>query len=68
MSACFDARLVIFPIDGEIINHMIWRSNQDCERNAISTFSRSEFSQLELNSKKKQEMILMLLDKGIDWK
>lgn len=46
MRACFDARLVAFPADKEyeIVNHMIWRSIFDCERNAVSTYARSQFS------------------------
>ena len=44
MSAIFDARLVIFrntEKQTEIVNHMIWRSVFDCNRNAISTYADS---------------------------
>lgn len=69
--AVFDARLVLFPKEKEneeIINHMIWRSMYDCERNAVSTYARSYFSQKELHGKKKGEMIQMMeKEKGFKW-
>ena len=69
MKASFDARLVLVPEEnpGELINHMIWRSLMDCERNAVSTYGRSHFSQKELDSKSKKEIIEMLKLKGINW-
>jgi tRNA(His) guanylyltransferase len=65
--ACFDARCVIFPDEKEIVNHMIWRSLFDCERNAVSTYARDYFSQKEINNKGKFEMLEMLKTKGLDW-
>lgn len=69
MKACFDARLVLFPEDKqfEVVNHQIWRSVFDCERNAVSTYARSHFTQKQLQSKNKKEMIKMLKEKGLDW-
>jgi tRNA(His) guanylyltransferase len=69
MKASFDARLVIFPQDNEreVINHMIWRSLFDCERNAVSTYARSYFGQKELQHKDKRDMIAMLKEKNLDW-
>ena len=69
MQASFDARLVIFPEgkEEEIVNHMIWRSVFDCERNAVSTYARNFFSQKEVHEKSKLDMIKMLKGMGIDW-
>jgi tRNA(His) 5'-end guanylyltransferase len=38
----FDARLLVFPDDkqSEIVNHMIWRSKQDCFKNFVGTYAR----------------------------
>jgi tRNA(His) guanylyltransferase len=69
MKASFDARLVLFPENDErqIINHMVWRSLYDCERNAVSTYAREYFNQKELQGKNKSEMIEMLKSKVLDW-
>jgi tRNA(His) guanylyltransferase len=69
MKASFDARLVVFPEDKEIeiVNHMIWRSIFDCERNAVSTYARFYFSQKELDSKGKEDMITMMKVKNLNW-
>ncbi len=66
----FDARLLIFPesIKHEILNHQIWRSVHDCERNAISTYAYTHFGPKKIINKNCKEMIGMLFDeKQIDW-
>ncbi len=67
--ACFDARVLLIPEDdrNEFLNHMIWRSIFDCERNAVSTYARSKFSQKQINSLNKKDMIELLKGEGIDW-
>jgi tRNA(His) 5'-end guanylyltransferase len=43
----FDARIMTFPKEkqnGEMLNHMIWRSKQDCYRNFVSMFAEKHFS------------------------
>ena len=40
----------------------------DCERNAVSTYARNNFSQKALQGKSKKDMIIMLKEEvGIDW-
>ena len=67
--AIFDARILSFSEDKsyEILNHMIWRSVHDCERNAISGYAQHYFSHKTLNNKNGTDMIKMLKGKGIDW-
>ena len=61
-TAIFDSRLVSFPVGSpeEIVNHMIWRSNRDCFRNAVSSYAREYFTNTELNNKTCTEMIKMM--------
>jgi tRNA(His) guanylyltransferase len=68
MKASFDSRLLIVPSQGEILNHMLWRSIFDCERNAVSTYARSYYNQKTLQGKSKKEMIQMMKEeKSLDW-
>ena len=69
MRASFDARLLLIPEDNkkEFLNHMIWRSIFDCERNAVSTYARSKFSQKKLTNLNKKDMIELLKTEGINW-
>ncbi len=70
-TAVFDARLIVFPKEksaDEILNHMYWRSVYDCERNAVSTYARSYFSQNQVHGKSKVEMIEMMdKEKNLNW-
>lgn len=61
----FDSRIFILP-DNEIPNYFLWRI-RDWERNSVHMLSRAYFSQKQLNKKKKNDMIDMLFDKGIQW-
>jgi tRNA(His) 5'-end guanylyltransferase len=66
----FDSRILIFPesIKHEILNHQIWRSIHDCERNAISTYAYTYFGPKKIMNKKCKEMIEMLfVEKKINW-
>lgn len=65
----FDARILKFDesIKYEIINHQIWRSIYDCERNAISTYAYTYFGPKKINGKNCNEMIKMLEEKNIFW-
>jgi tRNA(His) 5'-end guanylyltransferase len=66
----FDSRLIIFPesLKHEILNHQIWRSIHDCERNAISTYAYTYFGPKKIINKNCKEMIEMLYgDKQISW-
>ena len=67
--ACFDCRVMTFPEDKsyEIVNHMIWRSIRDCNRNATFTYAQSYFSHKQLHKKNSTEMMQMMEEKGLDW-
>jgi tRNA(His) guanylyltransferase len=65
----FDARMLKFDetIKYEILNHQIWRSIHDCERNAISTYAYTHFGPNKIMSKNCTDMIKMLEEKNIFW-
>jgi len=65
----FDARILKFNSDTkhEILNHQIWRSVHDCERNAISTFAYTLFGPKQIMNKDCSQMIKMLEEKNISW-
>lgn len=66
----FDSRIMVFKesIKHEILNHQIWRSIQDCERNAISTYAHTYFGPKKIMNKTCKEMIKMMKDeKNLDW-
>jgi len=66
--ACFDCRIMTFPNDYEFVNHMIWRSARDCERNAIAEYGRYHFGHKRTFKKDGREIREMLKEeKGIDW-
>lgn len=65
----FDARILKFneSIKYEILNHQIWRSIHDCERNAISTYAHTYFGPKKIMNKNSSQMIKMLEEKNIFW-
>lgn len=65
----FDARILKFDENNkyEILNHQIWRSIFDCERNAISTYAYTYFGPKKIMNKNSTEMIEMLQKKNISW-
>lgn len=65
----FDARILIFNETDkhEILNHQIWRSIYDCERNSISTYAHTYFGTKKIMNKTCLDMIEMLKEKNIDW-
>lgn len=66
----FDGRIMVFESTNkhEILNHQIWRSIHDCERNAISTYAYTYFGSRKIVSKSCLEMIQMLKEeKGLNW-
>lgn len=66
---CFDARVIVPPFgrEGDIVNHMIWRSIRDCKRNAIATYARWFFSNKEIFGKNSSDMIEMMKKEGFDF-
>jgi tRNA(His) guanylyltransferase len=65
----FDARIIIFSEESkhEIINHQIWRSVHDCERNAIYSFAHHHFGHKKINGVSCEQMKGMLESVGINW-
>ena len=66
----FDARILKFSEEKihEILNHQIWRSVHDCERNAILTYAHTKFGPKKIMNKNCGELILMLKENwNIDW-
>lgn len=69
-SQMFDGRIMIFnqELKYEILNHQIWRSILDCERNAISTYAHTFFGPKKILNKSGKEMIqIMKQEKNFDW-
>jgi tRNA(His) guanylyltransferase len=65
-TAHFDARLFPVPSVEEALNNLIWRCRNDAVRNSVSAFARTMYSTKEMNGKKTQELIGMMLEgKGV---
>lgn len=65
--AAFDCRVYNVPSRMEAMNSFIWR-NQDCIRNAISTYAQSLFSGKELNKVNSASKIAKIEEKtGKSW-
>lgn len=65
--AHFDSRIMVFPEDYEIANHMIWRSCRDCIRNCISTYGRYYLGHKYIHKKTSTQIVEMLKQSGFDW-
>lgn len=67
--ACFDARIIDIPYtkEYEIVNHMIWRSVQDCYRNCIQGYAHHHLNKKDTYKKHCGEMIEMLKQEGFDF-
>ena len=64
--AFFDARCFNLPKE-EVVNYFLCRQ-MDAVRNSIQMVGQFYFSPKELNRKSCDEILQMLLEKGIDWK
>jgi len=65
-TALFDARAFSLPDWTEVENYFIWRW-EDCQRNSLSSFSRSIFSHREMMGKNSAELTRMLESAGRSW-
>jgi tRNA(His) 5'-end guanylyltransferase len=61
----FDARIIVFPEDHEIVNHMIWRSKYDCYRNFVSMYAMQYMSKKQLNNISTPDRIESLKSFGV---
>lgn len=68
-TAYFDARILVFPEDeaNKMIDHMIWRSIFDCNRNMIFMQAKNHYTQEQLHGKNSMQLIEMLKEKNIDY-
>jgi tRNA(His) guanylyltransferase len=65
-TAHFDARFFPVPSMAEALNNLIWRCRNDAVRNSVSAFARTMYSTKEMNGKKTQELVNMMLEeKGV---
>lgn len=64
-TAVFDSRAFNVPYD-DFPNVFIWRQ-RDWERNSLQMYSRSFYSQKELEKKKRADMHELLYQKGANW-
>ena len=68
--AYFDSRILSFDINSknEILNHLIWRSVKDCNRNAIQSYAYYLIGHHKVNNMKGKQMIQLLeTTKGLSW-
>lgn len=63
---CFDCRAFSLPSKGEAMNAVLWRV-KDATKNSVSMAARSLFSHKELQGKKQNDMIEMMIAKDINW-
>lgn len=63
---CFDCRAFSLPSKGEAMNAVLWRV-KDATKNSVSMAARSLFSHKELQGKKQNDMIEMMITKDINW-
>lgn len=64
--ALFDCRVFNVPSKTEAVNCLIWRE-ADARRNSISMAAQAQFSHNTLLKKSSNEMLQMLMEKGINW-
>ncbi|AYV82092.1 MAG: tRNAHis guanylyltransferase [Homavirus sp.] len=66
---CFDARIVDIPYtkEYEIVNHMIWRSVQDCYRNCVQTYAYYHLGKKTTFKKHCGEMVEIMKENGFDF-
>jgi hypothetical protein len=60
--AYFDARVMAFPSEIEVVNHLVWRCNFDGVRNSISALARHHLGHQACFGKKRSELKQMLRD------
>lgn len=63
---CFDCRAFSLPSKGEAMNAVLWRV-KDATKNSVSMAARNLFSHKELQGKKQNDMIEMMITKDINW-
>ena len=65
LPAFFDSRAFILPPD-EIRSYFIWRQN-DASKNSLSMLAQSLYPHAELVGKKREELMDLCFNKGINW-
>lgn len=62
----FDARFFCVADQSEVMNYFRWR-RQDCEKNSISSWATSMYTEPEVHGKNKSERHEMMFQKGFNW-
>jgi len=62
----FDCRIWNVPSLSEAANAILWRE-MDATRNSVSMLARAHFSHKQLHGKSREEMMDMLMEKGVNW-
>jgi len=62
----FDCRVWTVPNKVEAANTILWREN-DATKNSIAMAAQSVYSHKQLHKKHRDDMMDMLMDKGINW-
>ena len=65
LPAYFDSRAFILPPE-EIRSYFIWRQN-DATKNSLSMLAQSLYAHAELHRKKREELMDLCMDKGMNW-
>ena len=66
MCATFDSRFFSLPDTTEVHNYLVWRQ-RDTIRNAVNGIAHVYFRQKETNGKNRDELIVMLKNKGVSF-
>jgi tRNA(His) guanylyltransferase len=62
----FDARVFALSDPVEVANYFVWRQ-RDAVRNSITMTAQTHFSHKQLHGVKGNELLQMLIEKGVDW-
>ncbi|HLD91232.1 MAG TPA: tRNA(His) guanylyltransferase Thg1 family protein [Patescibacteria group bacterium] len=62
----FDCRAWVVPTKMEAVNTLVWRE-LDAIKNSVSMAARFHYAHKELHSKNREEMLDMLMRKGVNW-
>jgi tRNA(His) guanylyltransferase len=66
VTPCFDCRVFQVPSQQEAIEVLAWRE-ADAVKNSVAMAAQSVYSHKQLQGKKRQDMMEMLFQKGINW-
>lgn len=62
----FDSRVFTVPDDSTVEDYFIWR-HRDTVKNSISSLAQTHFPSKHLQNRKREDLLRILLQKGVDW-